>query len=82
MERLANQFERDHALRKNQISHDLPLVIGAFAFLAMVILLVVVVPVFVEIFEQVGAELPFRQDHALCQQACTNFWYLILPAPC
>ncbi|MDR9786145.1 MAG: type II secretion system F family protein [Peptococcaceae bacterium MAG4] len=83
MERLANQFERDHAFKeKIKSAMTYPLVIGAFAFLAMVILLVVVVPVFVEIFEQVGAELPLPTRIMLCvSKACTNFWYLILPAP-
>jgi type IV pilus assembly protein PilC len=83
MDRLANQFEKDHELKeKIKSAMTYPLVIGAFAFLAMVILLVVVVPVFVEIFEQVGAELPLPTRIMLgFSKACTNFWYLILPAP-
>jgi type IV pilus assembly protein PilC len=83
MDRLANQFEKDHELKeKIKSAMTYPLVIGAFAFLAMVILLVVVVPVFVEIFEQVGAELPLPTRIMLgVSKACTNFWYLILPAP-
>jgi type IV pilus assembly protein PilC len=83
MDRLANQFEKDHELKeKIKSAMTYPLVIGAFAFLAMVILLVVVVPVFVEIFEQVGAELPLPTRIMLgVSKACTNFWFLILPAP-
>lgn len=83
MDRLANQFEKDHELKeKIKSAMTYPLVIGAFAFLAMVILLVVVVPIFVEIFEQVGAELPLPTRIMLgVSKACTNFWYLILPAP-
>ncbi|HHU87243.1 MAG TPA: type II secretion system F family protein [Peptococcaceae bacterium] len=83
MDRLANQFEKDHELKeKIKSAMTYPLVIGAFAFLAMVILLVVVVPVFVEIFEQVGAELPLPTRIMLgFSKACTNFWFLILPAP-
>jgi type IV pilus assembly protein PilC len=83
MDRLANQFEKDHELKeKIKSAMTYPLVIGAFAFLAMVILLVVVVPIFVEIFEQVGAELPLPTRIMLgFSKACTNFWFLILPAP-
>ncbi len=83
MERLANQFEKDHELKeKIKSAMTYPLVIGAFAFLAMAILLVVVVPIFVEIFEQVGAELPLPTRIMLgVSKVCSNFWYLILPAP-
>jgi type IV pilus assembly protein PilC len=83
MDRLANQFEKDHELKeKIKSAMTYPLVIGAFAFIAVVILLVVVVPVFVEIFEQVGAQLPLPTRIMLgVSKMCTNFWYLILPAP-
>ncbi|OPZ72124.1 MAG: Type II secretion system protein F [Firmicutes bacterium ADurb.Bin456] len=83
LDRLANQFEKDHELReKIKSAMTYPLVIGAFAFIAVVILLVVVVPVFVEIFEQVGAQLPLPTRIMLgVSKICTKFWYLILPSP-
>ena len=46
-----------------------PLVIGAFAFLAMVILLVVVVPIFSKSSNRLGLNSPFRPDHARGQQS-------------
>lgn len=83
MERLANQFEKDHALReKIKSAMTYPLVIGGFAFLAMAILLVFVVPIFVEIFEQVGAELPLPTRIMLgISNIFSRYWYLVLPAP-
>jgi len=59
LERLADSFEKEAAL-KEKIKSALayPLLVTAGAFLSVIVLLVYVVPVFVEVFNQTGTVLP------------------------
>lgn len=59
LERLAENFEKEVEV-KEKIKSALayPLLVALIALLAVVVLLIYVVPVFVEVFEQVGASLP------------------------
>jgi type IV pilus assembly protein PilC len=59
LERLADSFEKDAAVReKIKSALAYPLLVTAAALLSIVVLLVYVVPIFVDVFEHTGTALP------------------------
>jgi len=57
--RLATHFEKEHELReKIKSAMTYPLLVAGMASLAMIFLMVFIVPIFVDIFTQMGAQLP------------------------
>ena len=85
LSRLALHFEKDHELReKIRSAMTYPLFVGGMAFVAMIFLIVFVVPIFVDIFNSVGAALPLPTRIVIgISSAVTHFWYLfvtLLPA--
>ncbi len=85
LSRLALHFEKDHELReKIRSAMTYPIFVGGMAFVAMIFLIVFVVPIFVDIFNSVGAVLPLPTRIVIgISTAVTHFWYLfvtLLPA--
>lgn len=80
LERLAAHFEKEQELReKIRSAMAYPLVVSLFASLVVTGLLVFLVPVYVEVFEQAGAELPLPTRILIKTSfVITEFWYLIL----
>lgn len=70
--RLADHLENEIALKdKVRSAMIYPLLVGLFAFLAMLGLMIFLVPVFVEIFSQSGIELPLPTKIVL---AVSDYW--------
>ena len=80
MERMANQYESDSRLKKKvRGALTYPIVLIAVALIACVFMLVVIVPQFVDIFNQLGTELPFFTQVLLAlSEFIVNRWYVLL----
>ncbi|MCM3765451.1 type II secretion system F family protein [Neobacillus niacini] len=80
LERLADYFEKQHYTRQKIVSAlTYPLVIGIIAVLAVIYLLVSVVPTFVNMFADMGAELPGITKFVLsASEFMQSFWWLII----
>lgn len=80
MERMANQYESDSRLKKKvRGALTYPIVLISIALIACVFMLIVVVPRFVDIFEQLNTDLPVLTKILL---SISNFivhrWYVLL----
>ena len=65
LERLADNFEKEVQVReKIKSALTYPVLVAVVALLAVAVLLVYVVPIFVDVFEQVGASLPAATSSA------------------
>jgi type IV pilus assembly protein PilC len=80
LERLATHFEKQHYTRQKIISAlSYPIVIGFLAILVVTFLLVFVVPTFVQMFEDLGGELPAVTRFVLAASGfMESFWWLIM----
>jgi type IV pilus assembly protein PilC len=88
LDRIAFQVEKADALRR-QVKSALmyPALIFGFAVVVLVAIVVIVIPVFVKIFEELAAEHPEEASGLpaptqLCvdvSNALTGYWYLIIP---
>ncbi|SDM23571.1 type IV pilus assembly protein PilC [Bacillus sp. OK048] len=80
LEKLADDFEKQHdTVSKVKSALTYPAVIGVLAIGAVIFLLVGVVPTFVTMFEDMGAELPGITKFVLSASGfMQSFWWLIL----
>jgi len=80
LERLAEYFEKQHHTRqKIQSALAYPIVVGIVAVAVVIFLLVSVVPTFVGMFADFGAELPAITQFVLNASEFTQrFWWLML----
>jgi type IV pilus assembly protein PilC len=80
LEKLADDFEKQHdTVSKVKSALTYPAVIGILAIGAVIFLLVGVVPTFVTMFEDMGAELPGITQFVLNASGfMQKFWWLIL----
>jgi type IV pilus assembly protein PilC len=80
LESLAEDFEKQHDTRQKVISAlTYPAVIGILAMAAVIFLLVSVVPTFVTMFADMGAELPGITKFVLAaSEFMQAFWWLIV----
>jgi type IV pilus assembly protein PilC len=80
LERLATHFEKQHYTRQKIISAlSYPIVIGLLAILVVTFLLVFVVPTFVQMFADLGGELPAITRFVLSASGfMESFWWLIM----
>jgi type IV pilus assembly protein PilC len=80
LEKLADDFEKQHDTRQKVVSAlTYPAVIGLVAIGAVIFLLVSVVPTFVNMFADLGGELPGITKFVLAASKFTQkFWWLIL----
>lgn len=79
LEKLADDFEKQHDTRQKVVSAlTYPAVIGLVAIGAVIFLLVSVVPTFVNMFADLGGELPGITKFVLAASEFTQkFWWLI-----
>jgi type IV pilus assembly protein PilC len=80
LERLAVHFEKQHHT-KQKITSALayPLAVGLIAVIAVIFLLVKVVPTFVSMFQDFGADLPAITQFVLgASEWMQSFWWLII----
>ncbi|WP_419956029.1 type II secretion system F family protein [Neobacillus niacini] len=79
LEKLADDFEKQHDTRQKVVSAlTYPAVIGLIAIGAVIFLLTSVVPTFVNMFADLGGELPRITKFVLAASEFTqNFWWLI-----
>ena len=79
LESLAVDFEKQHYTKQKIVSAlTYPLVIGILAICAVIFLLVSVVPTFVNMFADIGAELPAITKFVLASsEFMQSFWWLI-----
>lgn len=75
--RLATGFEKDHEMReKIKSAMAYPFMVAVFAVAAISALFVFVVPVFVDIFSQMGARLPVYTRILICaSEIIKRYWY-------
>ncbi len=80
LENLAEDFEKQHYTRQKIVSAlTYPAVIGILAIGAVIFLLVSVVPTFVTMFADMGAELPGITKFVLASsEFMQKFWWLLL----
>jgi type IV pilus assembly protein PilC len=80
LEKLADDFEKQHdTIAKVKSALTYPAVIGILAIGAVIFLLVGVVPTFVTMFEDMGAELPGITKFVLNASGfMQSFWWMIL----
>jgi type IV pilus assembly protein PilC len=88
MDRIADQVEKSDSLRR-QVKSALmyPALIFGFAMVVLVAIVAFVIPVFVGIFEQIGAENPSEETSLplptqICvtaSDALTGYWYILIP---
>jgi type IV pilus assembly protein PilC len=79
LEKLADDFEKQHDTRSKVVSAlTYPAVIGVLALGAVVFLLIGVVPTFVTMFEDMGAELPGITKFVLnASEFMQSYWWVI-----
>ena len=75
--RLAAQFEKDHEMmEKVKSAMTYPVVVAIFAAVAVVALIILVVPIFAEIFSSMGAQLPLPTRILIAlSDIFTKYWY-------
>jgi len=80
LNRMADHFERQHDLEeKIKGATTYPIVIFSVAIAVVTFLVVVVLPTFAGIFDQMGAEMPLITRALLAVSGfLTKFWYLVL----
>nr|WP_263325553.1 type II secretion system F family protein [Neobacillus sp. Marseille-Q6967] len=79
LEKLADDFEKQHdTVAKVKSALTYPAVIGVLALGAVIFLLVGVVPTFVTMFEDMGAELPKITQFVLnASEFMQSFWWIV-----
>jgi type IV pilus assembly protein PilC len=80
LERVADQLEKDDALRRQvKSAMAYPAVVLSFALLVLLALIAFIVPVFVGVFEDFGGELPLITRFTVSlSEVVTGQWYLLL----
>jgi type IV pilus assembly protein PilC len=80
LERLADHFEKVHRTRQKVISAlAYPFIVGILAIIVVIFLLVAVVPTFVQMFADFGAELPAITKFVLnASEFMQVYWLLIV----
>jgi type IV pilus assembly protein PilC len=80
MNRLADYYERENDLRnKIRSAMTYPVVVLGVAFLIVFFLMTTVVPVFADLFKEMGGELPALTQAVMgVSTALTTYWYLIV----
>ncbi|MCM3086602.1 type IV pilus assembly protein PilC [Bhargavaea ginsengi] len=80
LDRLAMHYEKSYATRQKVVSAMVyPVVVLVLAFGVVIFLLVSIVPMFVDMFDSLGAELPAITLFVLgASQFMQNYWYLFI----
>ncbi len=77
---LTTHFEKEYRLRgKIKSAMTYPLLVGGMVFVSVIGIMVFVVPVFVDMFESMGAELPLPTRIVIgLSGALADYWYFLL----
>ena len=83
LERVAVQLEKDDNLRRTVRSAMVyPILIGVFAVLVLIGMILFIIPVFADIFKDLGGELPaLTQFMITLSDAMRSYWYLMILVP-
>jgi type IV pilus assembly protein PilC len=83
LERVAVQLEKDDNLKRTVRSAMVyPTLIGVFAVLVLVGMILFIIPVFANIFKDLGGQLPaLTQFMITLSDTMRSYWYLIILAP-
>ena len=81
LERVAKQLERSHktqAMVKKAMIY--PIAVALVAVIVTIVMLVVVIPNYEEMFSQLGTELPWiTQFYVNLSHGIINYWFIIIP---
>jgi type IV pilus assembly protein PilC len=80
LERVADQLEKDDALRRQvKSAMAYPMVVMSFALIVLVALITFIVPVFVGVFKDFGGDLPAITKFTVAiSHIFTHQWYLVI----
>ena len=83
LERVANQLEKDDNLRRTVKSAMMyPALIGGFAVLMLIAMVMFVIPVFADMYSDLGGKLPaLTQAMITASDLMRSYWYVVLLAP-
>lgn len=83
LERVAVQLEKDDNLRRTVRSAMVyPILIGVFAVMVLIGMILFIIPVFANIFKDLGGELPaLTQFMITLSDAMRSYWYLMILVP-
>ncbi|MCG3089256.1 type II secretion system F family protein [Sporosarcina cyprini] len=78
LDRLADHYEKAHRLKQKVLSAlSYPIVVGIVAIGVVIFLLTFVVPMFVDLFDSVGGELPWLTKFVLqASDFMVDYWYV------
>ena len=82
LDRVATQIEKETQLRRRVKSAMVyPSVVIAFAFLVLTFMLLFIIPVFVNVFDDLDGELPRLTQFVMhASYAMRHYWFIIFPA--
>jgi len=82
LERLAVQLEKQDALRRTiKSAMTYPVLIGVFAILVMIGMLIFIIPIFASMYKDLGGELPTLTKAMMgVSSALKGYWFIIFPA--
>jgi type IV pilus assembly protein PilC len=81
LNRLATQLEKDDSIRRTvKSAMAYPIMIGAFAILVMIGMLLFIIPIFANMYNDLGGQLPMltRVMMAL-SNVMKKFWFILIP---
>jgi type IV pilus assembly protein PilC len=83
LERVAIQLEKDDSLKRTVRSAMVyPILIGVFAILVLIGMILFIIPVFANIFKDLGGQLPaLTQFMITLSNAMRSYWYLMILVP-
>jgi type IV pilus assembly protein PilC len=83
LERVAIQLEKDDNLRRTVRSAMVyPILIGVFAFAVLIGMVLFIIPIFADMFKDLGGELPtITQIMINFSDAMRSYWYLMILVP-
>ena len=83
LDRVAIQLEKDDNLRRTVRSAMVyPILIGVFAVAVLIGMVLFIIPIFADMFEDLGGELPaLTQFMITLSDGMREFWYLLLLVP-
>jgi type IV pilus assembly protein PilC len=81
LDRVATQIEKEQKIKRRvRGAMVYPLVVLSFATLVLIGMLMFLIPVFVQVFEDLGGELPTLTQWVMkASDALRNYWFIIFP---
>ena len=82
LERLATQLEKDDSLRRTiKSAMAYPVLIGAFAVMVMIGMLIFIIPIFANMYEDLGGQLPSLTRLMMAMSnVLKGYWFVVFPA--